>query len=189
MSNGDRAPPTCCLLHRSLNPKSSSVSLFGSKYDMVVSLVRPTLMALSAAAWSGPYSHCASFLVSVHSGAEIKAKSFLNCEQWLAIPSRLLISPASCGSLACCVTATMLGFAEMPSAEKMNPKHSSLDLLNSHFFLLRVRPLYFILWNTAEVVIMLRLEGAIDDNVVTQVFYPSEALESLADCVLKHLRS
>ena len=65
------------------------------------------------------------------------------------MPSRLLTSVGACGSLACLMAATFLGSAEIPSAEKMNPKNSRLDLSNSHFLRLSVRPLSFSLWNTA----------------------------------------
>lgn len=36
---------------------------------------------------------------------------------------------------------------------------------------------------------MVSLRGAVDNDVITQVLYARDALESLSDCILKHFCS
>ena len=77
-----------------------------------------------------------------------------------------LVSTISSVSLA---GSTFLGSAEIPSAEKMNPKNSMMDLSNSLFLRLSVRPLSLSqsLEHRSEGVIVFSLCLAVDNDVVT----------------------
>lgn len=87
------------------------------------------------------------------------------------------------------MAATFLGSADAVSrkdeSEEFEPRLVEFTFLSVDSEAALFDPLE----HCSGVIIMLRLGFAIDDDVVTQIFNPSEALESLADCVLKHLSS
>ena len=63
----------------------------------------------------------------------------MNLAQYVAIPKKLLTPLAVVGGAALYIASTFFGSGEMPWSENTNPKNEIEGLLNSHFFLCKVR--------------------------------------------------